>query len=116
MGNVQWTFFFRYVLNINYHDTWDETGPTDIIKHKNASRLIAIASERLGYQLPIFNTSYYTIFLCGDLRWCLAQAQCRRYKVRYSTGFKTSTTSGRSVQFRCNGSGILSLLMLCSVR
>ena len=40
--------FFRYVLNINYHDTWDETGPTDIIKHyKNASRLIAIASERL---------------------------------------------------------------------
>ena len=46
---------------------------------------IAIMSEWLkSYQLPIFNTLYYTISLCEKIFWRLAQAQCRRYKVWYT--------------------------------
>ena len=30
--------------------------------------------------------------------WCLTRAGYRRYKVRYPVGFKTATSSGRSVQ------------------
>ena len=57
-----------------------------------------------GYcnRLPIFNTSYYTISPRENILWCLAQAKCRRYEVRYPMGLKTSTTSARSVQIASN--------------
>ena len=48
--------------------------------------------------IPIFNTTYHTITIRESPFWCLTHAGYRRFKVRYPVGFKTATSSGRSVQ------------------
>ena len=52
------------------------------------------------YRVPIFNTTYHSITINENPFWCLTHAGYRRFKVRYPVGFKTATSSGRSVQIR----------------
>ena len=58
--------------------------------------------QGLCYLHPIFTTVFYTISLCINIFWCLAQPRCRRYEVRYPVWFKTVTFSGRRVKIASN--------------
>ena len=51
------------------------------------------------YRCP---TLYHTVSLCVNIYLCLSQSWCRCYEVRYLMGFKTATSSGRSVQIASN--------------
>ena len=54
------------------------------------------------YQLPIFNSLYYTNSLRRIKFWSLAFAPRQYCNVRYPTGFKPAITLGRSNQIASN--------------
>ena len=73
--------------------------------------------------LLTFNFHYFIprhfSFMNIYISWYLAKAKCRHYEVHNLMGYKTATSSGRSVQMAsnsvCISKGVLSLLN-CSVR
>ena len=78
MGQFSQKLHHRYVIN----------------RYKNASRLNCYNFRMVNAIGFLFSTSYmyYTMSLCKNILWYLAQAQCRCYEVQCPMGFKTSTT------------------------
>ena len=57
--------------------------------------------SRVGLRKARFERETWTLLcitICVNPFWCLKHAGYRRFKVRYPVGFKTATSSGRSVQ------------------